>query len=53
MNNSLQVTQPRPSPSPQEPDQYVRMVEKTIAAWPKAAKSDNLALSKGTKSMVI
>ncbi|XP_057788265.1 phosphatidylinositol/phosphatidylcholine transfer protein SFH12-like [Salvia miltiorrhiza] len=38
---------PRPDPIPQEQDQYVHMVEKTIAAWPKANKQqDSLMLVK-------
>lgn len=38
----------QPEPAPQEQDQYVHMVEKTIAAWPKGNKQqDSLMLVKG------
>ncbi|KAH6780068.1 SEC14-like 12 [Perilla frutescens var. hirtella] len=47
---SFKVTEPGvapgPHPTPQEPEQYVHMVEKSIAAWPKANKPDNLMLVK-------
>ncbi|XP_041996336.1 phosphatidylinositol/phosphatidylcholine transfer protein SFH12-like [Salvia splendens] len=37
----------QPEPAPQEQDQYVHMVEKTIAAWPKVNKQqDSLMLVK-------
>ncbi|KAL8542996.1 hypothetical protein ACS0TY_003762 [Phlomoides rotata] len=40
------VSEPRPTPKKQDPDQQVRVVEKTLAAWQKGQKSDNLALAK-------
>lgn len=54
VDNSLQIT--KHHPIPQESDQseqYVHMVEKTIAAWPKANKPDNLMLVKGAKSNLV
>lgn len=47
--SSFQLTEPGgpgSRPTPPEPEQYVHMVEKSIAAWPKANKPDNLMLVK-------